>query len=455
MKSFFRCLTLLILFAFSTNNIVCAQATKWREMHKVKKKETIFGIAKEYGITIEDLIEANPEMNTPGYELKKDDYIYIPYAKKNVNATVSTPKGHINDAKTPSLATVKTNLAVKVGVMLPLHDDNGDGRRMLEYYRGILLACDQLRRQGISIDVQAWNVPIDADIRMTLLSNGASNCDIIFGPLYSSMVTPLGDFCKQYDIKMVIPFSITGYEVASNPNIFQVYQNPQQVTDSSIKAFLNRFSRYHVVFIDCNDPNSDKGTFTFSLRKQLDSRGIDYSITNLKSSSESFAKAFSSTKPNVVVLNTARSPELNTAFTMLSKLTGKTVSLFGYTEWLMYEKYDEDNFFKYDTYIPTTFYYNPMSADTRVIETNYHTWFKKNMLEALPRFAITGYDHAMFFIKGYSSMRKAFKGVRGTVNYKPLQTPLNFKRVGNGGMQNTTFMLVHYLKNRTIESINY
>ena len=65
---------------------VNAQTTKWREMHKVKKKETIFGIARKYGITVTELIKANPEMNQPGYELKKDDYIYIPFPsdhKKN------------------------------------------------------------------------------------------------------------------------------------------------------------------------------------------------------------------------------------------------------------------------------------------------------------------------------------------------------------------------------------
>ena len=32
---------------------------------------------------------------------------------------------------------------VNVGVMLPLHDVDGDGRRMVEYYRGILMAVDR------------------------------------------------------------------------------------------------------------------------------------------------------------------------------------------------------------------------------------------------------------------------------------------------------------------------
>ena len=38
------------------------QTSKMRTQHKVEKSETVFGIAKRYGITIEELINANPEM---------------------------------------------------------------------------------------------------------------------------------------------------------------------------------------------------------------------------------------------------------------------------------------------------------------------------------------------------------------------------------------------------------
>ena len=90
--------------------------------------------------------------------------------------------------------------AIRVGVMLPLHNQDGDGKRMVEYYRGILLALNQLKSEGITTDVHAWNVPKGADIRATLLEPNASKLDVIFGPLYSEQVKPLADFCRTYDI---------------------------------------------------------------------------------------------------------------------------------------------------------------------------------------------------------------------------------------------------------------
>ena len=58
----------LIAALFLAVGITSAQVTESiRGLHKVKKKETIFGISKMYGITIDQLIEANPEMKTPDY----------------------------------------------------------------------------------------------------------------------------------------------------------------------------------------------------------------------------------------------------------------------------------------------------------------------------------------------------------------------------------------------------
>ena len=78
MKRITRYFLLLALFSMSMETAL-AQVQNYKELHQVKRKETIFGIARENGLTIEELIKANPEMNTPGYELKKGDYIKIPY----------------------------------------------------------------------------------------------------------------------------------------------------------------------------------------------------------------------------------------------------------------------------------------------------------------------------------------------------------------------------------------
>lgn len=342
-------------------------------------------------------------------------------------------------------------------MLLPLHNVDGDGRRMLEYYRGLLMACEDLKKEGLSIDINALNLPIDGDVYQVLSQTGLSKCDVIFGPLYTKQVKPIAEFAKANGSKLVIPFSINGNDVTSNQNIFQVYQSPEYFYNEVIKHFLYRFSNYHVVVIDCNDRTSDKGVFTFGLRKQLETRNISCSVTNLNSSDAMFAQSFSAVKPNMVILNTGRSPELNRVIDKLDALTGEhpslAISLFGYTEWLMYIKYNQDKFFKYDTYIPTSAYYNSYSSKVKALENRYLRWFNSSMMDYLPRFALTGYDHGMFFLRGIHNCGKKFNG--SDVDRNAVQTPLHFTKLGSGGYQNAGFMFVHYNRNNTISLINF
>lgn len=433
-----------------------AQTQNWREKYQVKKKDTLYGIAKKYNISVDALIEANPEMKVDGFELKKGSYVCIPYAASGTSGQTSA---------TPVRTLIQTasrqfsGKTVRVGVMLPLHDVDGDGRRMTEFYRGMLMACDSLRAEGMNIDIHAWNVNIDADITNFIKQPGAAKCDIIFGPLYSKQVHALAEFCKARDIQMVIPFSITGDDVSMYKQIFQVYQTNDRQTNNSIETFLKLFPKCHPVFIDCNDKTSTKGNFTFGLRTRLESHNIGYGITNIGSSDDVFAKQFSQNSQNIVILNTGRSPELTLALNKLAILKANNptlkIKLFGYTEWMMYLGIDEAKFHEFDTYIPSTFYYNPASPRTQSLTRSYRQWFKTDMQNALPRFALTGYDYAQFFLRGFAKYGKAFRGVRNQNSWKAVQAPLRFKQVGAAGMQNDFFQLVHFMPNGNVEAISY
>ena len=352
------------------------------------------------------------------------------------------------------------NRTIRVGVMLPLHDVNGDGRRMVEYYRGILMACDSLKRLGISTDVYAWNLAEDSLVQHVLADSNAARCDLIYGPLYSKQVPELAKFVKKNDIKLVIPFSIDAPDVQVNENIFQVYQAPSELMALTVRRFCGWFKDYHPVIIDCGDSTSTKGAFTSALRTELDQRGIAYSITNLKQSSdESFRKAFDPNKKNVVVLNTGRSPELNATFGRLSALSTENpdmhIAMFGYTEWLMYVQHQLENFYQYNVYLPAPFYTNLFSSATERLQLKYRWNFHQDMMHSLPRFALTGFDHAYFFLQGLHQYGSDFDGAAGSFDYTPVQTPLKFERVGKGGYRNRAYMFIHYMPEHKVESVNY
>ena len=456
MRQKMRYFLLLAVASFVAETALAQQVFK--DLHEVKRKETIFGIARDNGITVQELLDANPEMKAPGYELKKGDVIKIPFAKgqepkDNVDVMAETP------VKTKAVDTDMRKRAIRIGVMLPLHNENGDGKRMTEYYRGVLMACDSLKANGISTDVRAWNVPENADIRTTLLEQHVADRDLIIGPLYTKQLKALGDYALKHDINVLIPFSINSTEVYNNGNLFQVFQNGNTLNEAYSFRYYQRYKDYHTVIIDCNDTTSTKAGFTSALRRKLEQEGQVYSITNLRQSEAMFKKCFSTTQPNVVVLNTSRSQELNVVFAKLNGLLMTTpelkISVFGYTEWLMYTRQHMDNFYKFDVCVPTTYYMDPLSSRTSRFRQKYRWNFHQDMQNYHAKYAATGFDHAYFFIKGLHLYGDKFTGASGMVGYTPFQTPLNFERIGNGGMMNRMVMFVHYMKDQRVETIKF
>lgn len=475
-------LTLSIVLPLST---MAQGTTQWRDIHKVKRHETIFGIARSYDITIDDLLDANPEMRQKGYELKKGMQIFIPYSKTASNSKMAsnsmastsensktattytkpqTKKDKYSVNKTvSSQSALKEHKIVRVGVMLPFLDHSSEGTRMVEYYRGVRAALDTLGKEGIKTEVNLWNINKDSVVSNVLAHNPSiANQDIIFGPLYTSQVHPLAEFCRQHNVRLVMPFSIAADDALTNPNVFQIYQNESKLSGSSIGAFIERFGRtYRPIFIDCESPADGKIVFTRALRETLLSRGVNIELTNLNTPLRDFAKHFSKTQPNVIVLNSAAYKPLERVFSKLDSLKNiepsLDISTFGYNEWFIYQPNLEKEYFKYNVHIPTTYYFSRTSDRIENFERDYkHRYGQPMNPDCLPRMALLGYDETLFFVRGISLYGKTFTGSdKQDVGFKPLQSRLEFKRLGNGGYQNSNFQLIRFKPDGTLDSLTY
>lgn len=405
--------------------------------HKVKKKETLYGIATDNGLTVDQLIAANPGMEKPGFQLKKGDIIRVPVMEQD-------------DVR---------QRAIRLGIMLPLNDDGNDGKRMVEYYRGVLMACDSLKKEGISVDVKAWNLSENTNLQTVLSDPQAASRDMIIGPFYEKFVSELSAFAKSHKIKLVVPFSIHAQEIYSNPYLFQIYQHHDTQNESTARRISEWFRDYHPVVVDGGDAASTKGAFTAILRQQLTNHNIPYNVTSLKSADADFAHAFAANMPNIVVLNTANTASLTALFTKLNQLLASypqvKVSVFGYMDWMPYTDQFIANFHKYNMYLPAPFYTNLDTPLAKRLQTKYRWNFHEDMINILPRFALSGFDHAAFFLRGLHKYGAAFDGAAGRFGYQPSQTPLKFERIGQGGYQNRSYMFVHYKPEGTIETITY
>ena len=55
----------------------------------------------------------------------------------------------------PAMQAQRLKNAVRVGVVLPLKEKSSRGAKMVEFYQGLLMAVDSVKRQGCSVEVTA------------------------------------------------------------------------------------------------------------------------------------------------------------------------------------------------------------------------------------------------------------------------------------------------------------
>jgi cell wall-associated NlpC family hydrolase len=84
----FKSILLIPTLVSKTKNTVSSIENTYPEKnHSVLSKETLYGIARQYGVTVEDLNKLNPTLQKSG--LKKGDKIRIPGTESNQNSAVS------------------------------------------------------------------------------------------------------------------------------------------------------------------------------------------------------------------------------------------------------------------------------------------------------------------------------------------------------------------------------
>ena len=448
-------ITLLLALPLSA---LAQSSNQWRDIHKVKRHETVFGIARNYDITIDELLDANPEMREKGYELKKGDQIFIPYSKNSKPAVQSKTENTKQKEVAPAGPSV-----VRVGVMLPFLDHSSEGTRMVEYYRGVRAALDTLSKEGIKTEVNLWNINKDSVLTKVLAHNPSiAKQNIILGPLYTSQVHTLAEFCRKNNVALVMPFSIDADDATTNPNVFQIYQSDSQLAGRSIGAFIERFAKTHrPIFVNTNTPQDGKYAFTKALRETLQSRGIKEELTDINTPLREFAKHFSQTQPNVIILNSAAYKPLERLFEKLDSLKkidpSLIISTYGYNEWFIYQPNLEKDYFKYNVHIPTTYYFSRTSDRVEDFERDYKNRYGQGMNpDCLPRMALLGYDHTMYFVRGMSKYGRSYVGnEKLNTGFKPLQSRLEFKRLGKGGYQNTNFQIIRFKTDGTMDSLTY
>lgn len=447
------------------SEIPAAVQSRCRDMHKVKRKETIYSISKEYGITEAELIEANPELKGKN-KIKKGSFLCIPYPTTTANAGNAKPQTipTNNELFSENKKEAERISTIKAAVILPFLPDaasRSESARMVEYYEGFLMAVDSLKRSGTSIDLYTYNSGANVNSLNDILSkNEMKNMDIIFGPLQQQQIKPLADFAKKNDIRLVIPFTSKDNTVFRNLAIYQI-NTPQSYLYSEVyDHFVRQFPNANVIFIEANSKTKDKADFIKGLKDELRNRSIPMATLDEDASVEALKSALKAGRENIFIPTSGSNLVLIKCLPQLTLLVREnpefSIHMFGYPEWQTYTKDHLESFFELDTYFYSSFYTNDLFPAAKNFTRNYRRWYGKDMDERYPKYGMLGFDTGYFFLKGLARYGSELENNLQRMDFAPIQTGFKFQRVNNwGGFVNKKVFFVRFTKNYELVKLDF
>ena len=415
-------------------------------IHKVRKRETLYSLSKSYQVTIDQIMQNNPELIENG--LQKGKEIKIIYKIKNciedslINAISST----ISSTEIDSVNNIK------IALFLPFLIDKFDTLKAnylpsetfpidkssiqsVQLFNGVILALDSLKKMGYKIDLSIHDTQKDSLHTVELLQNiELLNANLIIGPVFSKQIKIIRNFAKKYSIPMICPSAIPNQALFQYPVLYKI--NPSKSTQ--ILAIANYLKKQNIsndnITLLANKKNSKSLKYAQLFADAYnDSLSMSDSIKTIAlehTSNFKKVKNISKSDTNIFVIASSDIPFISFVFTKLIVLSNSSqhynsnFKVFGFEEVLKMNTIDEKYKQLFNLHVSSKGNVNYDDDDvTSFIKLFYETFEMKPELNAF-----IGYDLTLSIINQlFGNEKSESKGMYNEMNFDQIDHQSGFE----------------------------
>ncbi len=436
--------------------------------HKAKKGESAYAIAHKYGVTVPELVEANPGI-VDG--VKANDIITIPSDSTSTvatnSATISTPadsEQYVTEepALIDSLFDEQEPMApaaINIAVMLPLQTDRDKPSKQALHYtdfvKGMLMAVDTMRHVEIPIHMSVYDTHENQDSVKAILSRmNTAGTGIIIAPEDSLQIELIAGCMDSTDTKVLNMFAVRNDSHEQHLSLIQGNIPHEMMYDMAVKNFMTNFKDYIPIIVRNSAEEADKSKFIDMLTAELTAANKEYrAITHNGNLDETQLEWMSPDARYVFVPASASRVVLNSILpAILSKkraaVSSDDVVLFGYPEWIIIRGDLQQKLHEAGTTIYSRFVMNPDNYRSRTLDNNFRQWYGSDMIPTAPMYGTLGYDTGLWIINSVTKPETAS-------HYTGIQNGFNIGRCDSGqGYVNRSLFFINFMPNGLIESTN-
>ena len=434
-------------------------------VHKVKRKQTLYSIAKAYDVSMEVIISRNPEIRKglkirqklliPAPMLDAQAYVppipkppvldpdaedpYEPYNDKRPCGT--NPKAHKRVYNVALMMHLFVNESESINTSYPTQEeiDRYNSFRYIQFYEGFLLAVEELKRTGINVNLYVYDVDSNPSNTSKLLrKKEMADMDLIVGMLFNKSFQVVSSWARDHHIPIVSPISRRSSQLEGNPMVIKI-SPPYSSIGVSLAEYLYRYYPYaHTLVAREYEPEMRK--IAHQVVENSKAMGLDISIiedTNLVSYLLPGAE-------NVVVIISDRKPyAIDKLGQLVADTMGYNYTVFGIPGWDQFEGMDYQYMGKTRAHLMTPYFIDYKD----IVVKHFVEVFQKRYKTDPEMLAFQGYDVASYFLHALHEFGTDFLFCLRDVQAKPIQTKYKFRQFDRDGWENQHWEIIRFDNN--------
>ncbi|MBP7496308.1 MAG: LysM peptidoglycan-binding domain-containing protein [Bacteroidales bacterium] len=459
--------------------------------HTVKPKETLYGISKRYNVTVDEIkaVNLDADMNIqPGQIIKipfhpndnqetKRSFFRNIFKKEPKPTIIQDTNSLVKNKDTTTFNIQHSTFNIQhstqpckeiysserfnIALFIPLYleeieniiteDKHNELKAqasyrslaMIQFYEGAMLAFDSLKNLGLNARFFVYDMPNDSNSLKNILKKPEFDImNIIICPQYKKILSPLLNFVKNNNTKLITSSSFSPIFLNNYTNIYETQPSMQLQISGLINFVFNKYIKDNIlVLFQSNNANEKK---KFELFKNLihDTLTNKYKAFDISNNGLSqLMQNLSGDKNNIIICFIDGELTVSNTFRILNNSSAsKNLILFGNQNWERYQSVELDYFNKFNVHFCNNNFIDYSDNDVKQFIKTFRQTYKTE-----PNInAYQGFDICFFFSSALYKYGLNFSNCLNLINPPLLTGSFKFKKTEKNCFYNTYISIYKY-----------
>ena len=321
----------------------------------------------------------------------------------------------------------------------------------LQFYQGVLMAVDSLKRLGYTIDLYVYDTERDPNTVQRLVGElNLLSPDLIIGPVYANTYKAVAEQLGNRTIPMIFPLSSRGGDLVRFPNFVQLNTSTVSLVEEMADWIVANGTQAHLINIipDGGGRTGGESRLTDLVRTRLQANGME-DMTNCQwrpqMHLDSLRKVMRLGVENIILFPTINEAAASRTLPVLSALADQfRITVIGFPDWLKFTSIDEEVLFKLNVKMMANSYVDYQGDVAKEFSAKHRDYFYSEPNNVVNR----AFDIVMCFIPLVDIERGNTLNVLREKDISGAFTRFRFHPVsGFGGLENRGLYLINYGRN--------